>query len=49
MRTEPVKTIDNSPELLAKKNKKVNSVTRKVAIVFVLLVIIFLFFKMLLP
>ncbi len=49
MRTEPEKTVDNSPALKAKSQAKIDAIMHKVAIAFTLAVVAFFFFKMLLP
>ncbi len=49
MRTEPKKNITNSTELVAKNKQMMEGITRKVAILFVLAIVVFFFFKMLLP
>lgn len=49
MSIAPDKTIDNTPELKAKQQAKMDAFTRKAAIVFVFVTILFFFFKMLLP
>ena len=49
MRTEPEKNIANSRELVAKNKQMIDAITRKVAILFVLAILVFFFFKMLLP
>jgi hypothetical protein len=49
MRILPDKTIKNSTELLAKNKAKTERITHKAALVFVFLIVLFLFLKMLLP
>ena len=49
MSIAPDKTVHNSPELKVKQQAKMDAFTRKAAIAFVLLTILFFFFKMLLP
>jgi hypothetical protein len=49
MRTLPDKTIDNTPELKAKSQAKIDRLTHKAALGFVLFIVLFFFFKMLLP
>lgn len=49
MRTEPEKINFNSAELITKNKQLKDAITRKVAIFFVLAIIVFFFFKMLLP
>ena len=49
MRTEPETNRTNSAELVAKNKQMMDAITRKVAILFVLAIVVFFFFKMLLP
>jgi hypothetical protein len=49
MRIEPEKTVDNTPELKAKSQAKIDRWTHKAALGFVLFIVLFFFFKMLLP
>ena len=49
MRTQPEKTIENSPELKAKSQAAIDAITHKVAVAFALLIVVFFFFKMLVP
>ena len=49
MRTEPDKAITNSAEVLAKNKQALDAITRRVAILFVLAIVVFFFLKMLLP
>jgi hypothetical protein len=49
MRVEPASRYVDKTKEKKRKEEKTNGITRKVAIGFVLLIIIFLFFKMMLP
>jgi hypothetical protein len=49
MRTEPENNSNNTTELKAGSQAKMDAITRKVAILFVLAIVVFFFFKMLLP
>ena len=49
MRIYPQKNIKNDPSLREKKQKSKDAITHKVAVYFVLAIVLFFFFKMLIP